>query len=161
MAGCRPPRPCWDCNSAEDGEDDNEDLPQVDLPDLPCGGANLMTDNLNCGTCGHECIVDYAGTDYEAGTCSAGACGPSWSSCWTESEFWPTCAGLCAAAGEGCVANGCSGYTGILYEILFGDGCDPYDEPPVATMTGSCDEPIPWMSSGDYPRAVMCCCDFQ
>jgi len=24
----------------------------MSLPDLPCGGADRMTDNLNCGTCG-------------------------------------------------------------------------------------------------------------
>lgn len=154
--GCHTPAPSPDCMiEQEDGDDATE------LPDLPCGGADLMTDNLNCGTCGHECLLWDPGTDYEAGTCSAGVCGPGWSDCLSDLYALNTCAEICAAFEVACVPKGCSGYTGLLYQVLFGEGCDPYVEPPVATMTGSCNEPIPWMTPSDYPLHTMCCCDFQ
>jgi hypothetical protein len=165
MSGCRDPMPCPDCVAEDDGNDNdndnddgNDDTP---LPDLPCGGADLLTDSLNCGTCGQECALWYPGSEYEAGTCSAGVCGPGWSTCYGEYHSYNTCDEVCAASGEGCVPNGCSGYTGLLFELFaFDPGCDAYSDTPVATLTG-CDEPIPWMSTGDEPRQVMCCCDFQ
>lgn len=162
MPGCRT-QPCGDCDIAQDaGDDDDDDAPLLDLPDFPCGGADLMTDNLNCGACGHACIVDYPGTKYEAGICTAGACGPNWSDCAYETGLWNTCAELCAAYEVSCVSNGCSGHTGLLFELFFEDPCAyPDDTPPVATMTGACDQPIPWMSAGEYPRQVMCCCEFD
>jgi hypothetical protein len=49
IAGCRGPLPCTGCE--EQGEDESPP------DDLPCGGADLMTDNLNCGACGNECAV--------------------------------------------------------------------------------------------------------
>lgn len=161
MIGCRDPQPCRNCDIAEDHGDDGEDMPLPDVPDLPCGGADFMTDNFNCGTCGHKCPTWYVGTQYEAGTCKAGVCGPVWSACWPDTGFWNTCAELCAAGEGGCVPSGCSGYTGLLFEIFPEDGCWPNDVPPVTTMTGACDEPIPWMSTGEYPRQVKCCCDFD
>ncbi len=160
---CRDPLPCPDCGNAEDGKvvdmggNDGHEAP---LPDLPCGGADLMTDNLNCGTCGHECVIWGAGSTYEAGSCSAGVCGPGWTHCIPGAVPKQDCTVVCEALGQNCVSNGCAGYTGLLYEGIFGDVCDIY-EPPVATMKGGCDEPIPWESTGDFPREVMCCCDFQ
>lgn len=160
MIACPGPLPCPDCDTANDDDKGigNDDAP---LPDLPCGGADLETDNLNCGTCGHECPVWYVGTEYEAGTCHAGVCGPGWSSCVGGVPPEDNCAEVCTGFGASCVPNGCSGYTGLLFEVLFGEGCDPSSYTPAATMTGGCDEPIPWMTTGDYPREVSCCCDHQ
>jgi hypothetical protein len=74
MSGCRDKPICLDCEEGAAEADDNDDTP---LPDLPCGGADLMTDNFNCGTCGHECQIWYDDTEYEAGSCNEGVCGPS------------------------------------------------------------------------------------
>jgi hypothetical protein len=161
-AACRQPTPRPasendddDVANGNDQANENEDIPQ---PDLPCGGADLMTDNLNCGTCGHECPLWYEGTMYEAGTCNAGVCGPRWAEC---TFGFLNCAEICAAFGTTCVSNGCSGYTGLLFGVNFGNGCDADEYVPEATLTGGCNEPIPWEPSGDFPREVMCCCDFQ
>ncbi len=63
LAACRPGQPCPSC------EDDEAELGDVaDVPaDLPCGGADLQTDDFNCGECGNICTVKADGTDYEAG----------------------------------------------------------------------------------------------
>ena len=120
------------------------------MPDLPCGGADLMTDNLNCGSCGNECTVFFEGLDWEAGSCQAGKCGPVWIPCLT-SVFGATCEELCG--GLTCVANGCSGSTGLLFAELY--GCEVDDEP-IKTMDGACDQPIPW--SDDDVTHARCCC---
>lgn len=147
--------PCSDCEADDAAEQD--DAP---LPDLPCGGADLMTDNLNCGSCGHECVLNDEGTPYEAGTCNMGECGPLWSACLPEVPTLVTCADVCEGYDRSCVAKGCSGYTGILYDVnLDGWGCGVGE--PSKVMTEGCDAPIPWMTTGDNPLQVMCCCDFQ
>jgi hypothetical protein len=83
-AGCNAP-PCPDCEEPADvGDADGDGDGDGDepLPDLPCGGADLMTDNLNCGTCGHECGVWYEGTEYQAGACEQDECSRSgWFGC--------------------------------------------------------------------------------
>ncbi|MFO7566931.1 MAG: hypothetical protein R6X02_30080 [Enhygromyxa sp.] len=158
---CRNALPCPDCDDEADEQDDQADEP---LPDLPCGGADLMTDNLNCGTCGHECVLWYSGTEYEAGTCNQGVCGPGWTDC--QSGGFPggfsNCAEICVALGQTCVPQGCAGLTAMMYEVNFdGWGCDPTSRKPVVTMTEACDEPIPWLNNGETARHAMCCCDFQ
>lgn len=162
LAGCRQIPPCQDC------EDDaaEDDAPMSDLPappDLPCGGADLLTDNLNCGTCGHECGLWYPDTPLEAGTCVDGVCGPGWSDCLSDVSNASNCAEICALFEYSCVPNGCSGYTGAVYEIVGIDGvCGPIGSgPPDALIEGGCDAPIPWMSTSEWPREVMCCCDVQ
>jgi hypothetical protein len=160
-SACREKLPCRECD--EGGAADDNGQSQPDLPplaDLPCGGADLLTDDLNCGACGHECVLYYAGTEYEAGGCHDGVCGPGgWSSCVGEGDPWKTCSDICMAQGENCVPNGCAGLTGMMFPVLFGQGCGEF--PPVATMSGGCDEPIPWMSDVEQPWHVECCCDFQ
>jgi hypothetical protein len=163
MSACRGKPTCLDCEDAAEAEDNDasplSDLPP--LPDLPCGGADLLTDNLNCGTCGHECGLWYVGTEYEAGTCKEGECGPVWSSCIAESinGDWVTCSDICLALGENCMANGCSGLTGMMFDVIFGNGCG--DFPPIVTLTGGCNQPIPWMTPTENHIEVACCCDFQ
>lgn len=99
LTGCRNDVvPCTDCDANQD-----DDAP---LPDLPCGGADLMTDNLNCGSCGSECALMYEGTPYEAGTCKMGECGPLWADCLPELPMFVTCADVCAGYDLSCV--GCS-----------------------------------------------------
>jgi hypothetical protein len=157
---CRNALPCPDC---DDESGDQADQADETLPDLPCGGADLMTDNLNCGTCGHECILYYAGTPYEAGSCMEGVCGPGWTQC-RPGGFpggFPNCAEICVSLGATCVANGCAGYTAMVHEISFDGGCDPKVKTPAVLMDGACDEPIPWEGDPEWIREVMCCCDFQ
>lgn len=160
---CRASVPCSDYNGvADDKANDDEDMQLPDLPDLPCGGADLKTDNLNCGTCGHECILWFEETQYAAGTCAGGVCGPGWSNCAPGGPNpYPNCAVVCEGLGQSCVPNGCSGYTGMLFGVLFGWGCGPDESEPSATMMGECDEPIPWEKVEEDPPHVMCCCDFQ
>ena len=154
LTGCRNDVvPCTDCDANQD-----DDAP---LPDLPCGGADLMTDNLNCGSCGSECALMYEGTPDEAGTCKMGECGPLWADCLPELPMFVTCADVCAGYDLSCVAGGCSGFTGLLYGVPLDGGCGPNHGEPAKVITESCDEPIPWMTTGDNPLEVMCCCDFQ
>jgi hypothetical protein len=160
MSACRDKPTCLDCEDAAEAED-NDALPDLPpLPDLPCGGADLMTDNLNCGTCGHECFVWYAGTQYETGTCKEGNCGPVWSDC-IDGPPLPNCAEVCAAFAHTCVPNGCAGLTGMMFDVIFGKGCDADDGAPLVTLKGGCDEPIPWMTPTENHVEVACCCDFQ
>jgi hypothetical protein len=163
MSGCRDKPTCLDCEeaAAEADDNDNDDTP---MSDLPCGGADLMTDNLNCGTCGHECVLSYDDTQYEAGSCNEGVCGPGgWSSC-IPGGIGPVanCSEVCLSLGRTCVANGCAGLTGMMFGVLFGQGCNAYEYTPVALLSGGCDQPIPWMmGAGENPRDVQCCCGYQ
>ncbi|PRQ01245.1 hypothetical protein ENSA7_58500 [Enhygromyxa salina] len=160
-SACRGPMPCPDCDEQADDDDSPPDLPTPDpLPDLPCGGADFMSDSYNCGSCGHECPLWYEGTEWEAGTCVAGVCGPVWSQCAGNSGWGGnTCGELCAGGGRTCVANGCSGFTALL---LYTPAFDPCHHPPlfdpVGVMTGSCDEQIPWENDEFSPINVQCCC---
>ncbi len=152
---CRDPLPCEDCDGDPAEADEHaEDLP----PDLPCGGADLLTDNDNCGTCGNACPTVLEGTQWEAGSCEAGECGPSWTHCVDGSLSFETCEEYCAVSGRTCVPAGCSGYTALLYNASFFDGCD-LDSPPDLTMSGACTEPIPWEATIEWSRQVMCCCE--
>jgi hypothetical protein len=149
---CRDPIPCSDC------DDSAAEMEDVDpTPDLPCGGADLMTDPLNCGTCGNVCQV-FPGTEWAAGDCDSGECvGPGWSGCLPEG-FGSTCGSVCVASGATCAAGGCSGYTALLMQHAsdFDDSCVTPD--PYATMQGSCDEAIPYLNEGS--TYVRCCCDW-
>jgi hypothetical protein len=148
VLACGDPIPCSDCDdSAADMEGDP-------MPDLPCGGADLMTDPLNCGSCGKLCQF-FPGTEWAAGGCESGECvGPGWSNCYWEA-FGPTCGAICAGSDMTCVAGGCSGYTAMLLQVAsdFDFSCTEPD--PYATMQGPCDEPIPY----EMYTYVMCCCD--
>jgi hypothetical protein len=151
---CRDPIPCSDC---DDSVADMEEGPTPDLlPDLPCGGADLQTDPLNCGTCGNDCLW-FAGTEWEAGACESGECvGPGWSGCLWEA-FGPTCGAICTGSGATCVAGGCSDYTALLIHVGGIDvNCDIPSVTPYATMNGPCDEPIPYEDDGT--TYVICCC---
>jgi hypothetical protein len=159
-AACRGPMPCPNCDdSADDMQAD--DVQEDPVPDLPCGGADLMTDPLNCGVCGNNCLW-FPGTDWEVGSCEMGECnGPYWDSCeW--SVAGATCGEICESpiSSLKCVAGGCSGHTALL-NWLGSDfaSCDVASFPPYATMDGSCDEPIPWEDDGQGSSTyVMCCC---
>ncbi|MFO7566929.1 MAG: hypothetical protein R6X02_30070 [Enhygromyxa sp.] len=157
---CRNTLPCPDCDAEADEQDDQAEDP---LPDLPCGGADLMTDDLNCGTCGRECILYYAGTPYEAGNCNQGVCGPGWTNCRPGglSGGLPNCAEICIGLGHTCAPQGCAGYTAMVHEVAFDGGCNPETKTPAVLMTGTCDEPIPWESDPEFVREVSCCCYFQ
>lgn len=161
MSACRDKPTCLNCGEDVAAEDNDGTPP----PDLPCGGADLMTDNLNCGTCGHECEIWYRDTEYEAGSCNDGVCGPGgWSSCIPGENTvpWKNCSDICISLGDSCVPNGCAGLTGMMFATSFdGWGCSAYRYTPVVTMSGGCDELIPWGSPGESLLDVQCCCDLQ
>jgi len=137
-----------------------------DIPDLPCGGADLQTDRYNCGTCGKSCLVEGRKA-YEAGGCVDGVCGPTWAGLrWLEPSLL-TCAEVCTTATlaeASCQAAACAGLTGLVCESIFFTACAVMDGdgPPLTLVEvdGSCDEPIPWpeetLEGGD--RVAYCCC---
>jgi hypothetical protein len=150
------------CRQAPPSPDGDGDVP----PDLPCGGADLNADNFNCGACENECAVFYEGTNYEAGGCIGGKCGPVWHA----TQYEPmqidgppppdlTCAELCADYSTSCADQGCSGKTGYVCSTLFGYGCSLHDDQALLDWTGTCNEVIPWPEffPGDMPM-VGCCC---
>jgi hypothetical protein len=161
LVACRPGQPCPTC------EDVADDDPVVDLgpiTDLPCGGADLETDHLNCGACGTECSLRFEGTAYGVGTCREGECDPAnWVS-WKGIEPNPllTCDEVCADPwGEplSCVARGCSGLTAIVCGSILGEQCQvAYGEPADVEFAGECDEPIPSPDQVDGSPVVYCCC---
>jgi hypothetical protein len=148
LAGCGPSDLCPDCVDEEP------------IPDLPCGGADLQTDDLNCGTCGNECWVDGKGTDYEAGSCHEGQCGPHWyykqylSAGGPSGEFpKASCDDVCTENSVSCVAEGCSGKTGYMCGLGdFTGECPPID------WTGPCAMDVPWPDFGGSVIPVLTCC---
>lgn len=163
ITACRGPLPCVDCDEYADEDEPPADVPEPapSLPDLPCGGADLMNDSHNCGSCGNECPLWYEGTEWEAGTCVGGMCGPSWTTCTTDNGVFTTCEALCGFGTSPCVPHGCSGLTALLFDVLDFSftPCDIELSSPYAVMTGACDEPIPWESDIDSSTSVQCCCD--
>ena len=153
--GCRDPIPCPDC---DEQADEQEDGPPSDLP---CGGVDLMTDDLNCGSCGNECTLWYPGTQWEAGGCQSGECtAPAWNVCLPEA-FGATCEEVCAGYGNTCAANGCSDFTVLLFNVGF-DGVCGEESQPYQALASACDEPIPWDSpfpGEGYTTYAMCCCE--
>lgn len=153
---------------ADQGEapDQGEALADQDTDANPCG-ADLQTDDLNCGACGNECEVMWAGTPYATGGCGEGECGPLWSSLFTAlpppDEL--TCRQVCGFSELECVTAGCSDKTAIMCLSVgdFGDQCDLGDPANEAYMelTGSCDDPVPYpegLEPGVYPQ-YRCCCE--
>jgi hypothetical protein len=154
---CRGPVPCPDCDDAAD-DMQADDMPENAVPDLPCGGADLLTDPRNCGSCGYDCRL-FPDTEWEVGSCQMGACiGPTWGICIGE-LYGATCGELCAVEDRSCVAKGCSGNTALVFwnEADF-DACRIPDDKPSATMDGPCDEPIAWEQGFGFPTQVLCCC---
>jgi hypothetical protein len=160
LIACRPGQPCPTC------EDVADDDPVVDLgpvTDLPCGGVDLETDNLNCGTCGNECNLRFEDTPYEVGSCREGECDPAnWES-WEWFEPTPlTCDEVCANSWDepsSCVARGCSDLTAIVCGSVLGEQCQVFHgDPADVEFAGACDEPIPWPDDVNGSPVVYCCC---
>ena len=164
LAACGPNQPCPSC---DDGADDDVPADVGEVPDLPCGGADLQTDDFNCGTCGNICSVQAEGTDYQAGGCVDGACDAR---VWLHQD-WPepsplTCAEVCTTASDGegsCAANGCSGLTAFVCETMFTEECDVLhggSGPQLVDFSGTCEELIPWPEFTYGGKIhVFCCCE--
>jgi len=159
LGACERSSPCADCLAEEPVEE-----PAV--PDLPCDGADLEVDDLNCGACGAACSVTYVDTPYEVGHCSEGQCGPRWYAQTLDPipEGHPlpelNCEEVCANVSLTCVAQGCSGKTGYSCVTAFGTGCsltDEYFYP--ANWEGACadDIPLPDPDPGVNLK-IGCCC---
>jgi hypothetical protein len=172
LFSCNPSPPCQDCDS-EDVADRGEDQDQGQgedagvMPDLPCNGADLRTDDLNCGACGNECNVIWPGTEYAAGGCVDSACGPIWTALFTllPPPETLTCQEICGLGDRQCAPRGCSGLTGYVCVSVgdFGTQCDLGDplNTPRLEMYGECDEPAPYPNNvepGDFVY-LNCCCE--
>lgn len=164
LAACGGRQVCPSCDD-EDADDDPSVDMAPEIPDLPCGGADLQNDDQNCGTCGKECPTRGA-DEYEAGGCVDGVCGPIWFG-----QYWLeptplTCADVCTAQTFGmasCQANGCVGLTGFVCETISTEECDVLTGAPnpllLLEISGPCDETIAWpevLYGGN--RSVFCCC---
>jgi hypothetical protein len=157
LAACGRNQPCPSC---DDGADDTPPLDLAEeIPDLPCGGADLQNDNWNCGTCGQICWPRGDG-EHEAGGCVAGKCSPTWHG----DQWWDpiplTCDDVCGTLS--CYANGCAGLTGFVCESSFGEPCSVIGGgggPLLLDFSGTCEEAIPWpdLIHGGV-RLVYCCC---
>jgi hypothetical protein len=151
------------CNRPGDSLAAEEGVPS----DLPCGGAHLNADDLNCGTCGNACNVMWPDTKYAAGGCIDGECGRTWSSLSALSSppDVETCEQLCSFGDLPCVPRGCSGLTAFVCAIEgdFGDQCNLGDPANHALIefTGECDEPIPypdWFEPEGFTFINFACC---
>lgn len=160
---CRPPQPCGDgCDDAAEGTSEELDLPPPG--DLPCGGADLMTDNLNCGSCGNECYVQDLhgfGDSWDAGgSCKEGKCGPVWSGC--DGDTNSTCREILAAQGLEC-GTGCNaktpGATMLYFDLseTLGGACWVQSSPIEYSL--GCDDPLPW--NPDHVAELVACCAAQ
>ncbi len=162
--GCRPPQPCGDgCDDAAEGTSEEPDLPPT--TDLPCGGADLMTDDLNCGSCGNECYIQDTDTAVTGewrggGHCMNGQCGSIWHGC--DGDTYPTCRAILDAYGFEC-GTGCNAKTPgttVLYFDLqetLGGTCW-FDSSPIEYSLG-CDDPLPW--NPDTAAEIVACCAAQ
>jgi hypothetical protein len=149
------------------GEDGTVASEEEGVPsDLPCGGANLETDDLNCGTCGNACNVMWPDTNYAAGGCKEGECGRTWTGIGPlppPPEF-RTCEELCSWGDIPCVPRGCSGLTAYVCVIEgdFGDQCNLDRYTAAVDFSGECDEPIPYPDLYDPETFIFvhfaCCC---
>jgi len=154
LAACNRTLPCDDCEEVEAAAEEQADSDPI--PDLPCGGADLMTDDENCGECGHECPINLVDTEWEAGGCQGGVCQPTWGSC---SSGWQTCSEYCSLANFECVEGGCAGASGLRITVPAQDGCLP--ESHAKSPIESCDTVIDYES--DDPLFFIdsvCCCAF-
>jgi hypothetical protein len=176
LVGCRQPLPCTDCG-ADDKANDDADEPDPDLPppsDLPpCGDVDLLTDNENCGVCGHECTVREplwrggpGGVQRDHGTCQDGTCSPTWSWCLYTFQgetcnsllgtFGLTCTTGCAAMGE----DNLAAIMMVFVDELFPATCSyaasagTFDE--TYPLDVGCDDPLPWQ-----PFSIVWCCAEQ
>jgi hypothetical protein len=166
LVACRPGQPCPTCEDVA-GDDPVADLNS--LTDLPCAGADLETDHLNCGACGNECTLRFSSSKYGVGTCEEGECDPA---NWAPME-WPeptplTCDELCGSYVDledepaSCVARGCSGLTALVCSSIMGESCQVFwGELADLEFAGACDEPIPWpdIVNDSSLRVVYCCCE--
>jgi hypothetical protein len=126
-------------------------------PDLPCGGADLLTDDANCGACGNACDVVYSESPYSSGHCIDGECGPSLVECGLLTEG-KTCAEICQSGGQTCVPRGCPGVKNEWITAVINNGWDGpcLPDPPEEEFTLDCDERFP--EALEYISLANCCC---
>ncbi len=159
----------YGCNGrAHDGGDEAADAdgPKQDMgsPDVgpdsgdgeDCGGADLQTDDLNCGACSVQCSWTDVG-DYPTGHCVGGDCAPTWGAC-ELADGGATCADQCGS--DGCAANGCNGLTALLYRYPLGQPdatCHNIAGAGIEELTIGCEDTIPY--DQDSSDLATCCCN--
>lgn len=154
--GCAPPPLCSTEGGCNDVAADGGETPP---PDLPCGGADFLTDDANCGACGNACDVVDLESPYSSGHCIDGQCGPFFDECGLVGEN-ATCAEVCQwSGGRTCIPRGCPGVTneGITALIYYGGEwtqCLP--NPPDEEFTLGCNEPFP--KTWGLATLPSCCC---
>jgi hypothetical protein len=124
---------------------------------------DLMTDDENCGGCGHECMdPGYFGH------CEAGSC-PNALYCAARSDEIDDCDDVCESLGERCVedpsggARGCDGGFYLYTNTTEYDGAikDCEDHRDAYYAAAPCDVLIPWtifVEHEVFSEAVACCC---
>lgn len=111
----------------------------------PCKGIDVMTDPLNCGSCGRTCVVPHGTAACSAGECTVGACDLGFADCDGDVETGcelpdacdegAGCMTACGSTGALSCANSCAPSCTVPAEICnaLDDDCD-----------GACDQgPIP------------------
>ncbi len=113
-----------------------------------------MTDDDHCGECGNACAVMAVDTEYEAGHCLDGGCGPTWIGCSDAIEL-TTCNDVWQGVGVGAVCNE-GGSEGVTGQNMFGQTCEgalDFTDPNIDVI-GSCDT----QHQGAIGDAFVCCC---
>ena len=124
-----------------------------------------MTDDLNCGSCGHECYVQetntaVAGEWRGGGHCMNGQCGSVWSGC--DNDQYETCRDILEAqrleCGTGCNAE-TPGTTVLYFDVseTLGGTCWLQSWPIEYSL--GCDDPLPW--NPDHQAEGVACCASQ
>ncbi len=133
--------------------------------DLPCGGADLMTDDLNCGSCGHECHIQdedpFMSDEWRGGGhCMNGQCGSWWGPC--GGDTYSTCREILEAQGLEC-GTGCKaktpGTTVVYFDVSESLGAFCWRAGYPIEYSLGCDDPLPW--NPDHAAEGVTCCAAQ
>ena len=121
--------------------------------------ANMSTDPMNCGACGHVCknaASSFQGLCPTSGCCSGGSCGPSYSPCLTQVDV-TNCNDYCASIGESC-SVGCA-LAPDSWVGWGGSGCAVFQNPPDFLGSTSCSSQSNIRFINGLTQVRCCCTD--